>query len=139
MKKNILFIAAFSLLFLSGCQTLSFKDRQKLYINENAAFVGKSYDELIKGKGVPTATATLTSSGKVVEYLTTQMEYSGGGYYGYPGPFYYGNGHHGRNWAYYNDMSWYPVQSWTSICRLDFVVSPQNIVESWKYEGNGCF
>lgn len=139
MKKTILFCVVSSLLFLSGCQTLNFKERQKLFKNENTAFVGKTYDELIKEKGVPTGTATLTNSGKVVEYFTTQTEVSGGGYYGYPGPLYYGNGYWGRNWGYYGDMSMYPVQSWTSSCKLDFVVSPQSVVESWKYEGNGCF
>jgi hypothetical protein len=138
MKKIISVCAALTLL-LSGCQTLSLKERQNLFTTENGAYVGKTHDDLIKGKGVPSGTANLTNSGKVVEYYTAQVEISGGGYYGYPAARFIGNANGGGSWIYPEHMRSFPIQSWTFVCKIDFVVTPQNIVESWKYEGNGCF
>jgi hypothetical protein len=44
-----------------------------------------------------------------------------------------------RDWIYGDYMQSFPVQTWLSVCKVDFVVSSKNLVESWKYEGKGCF
>ena len=133
---RMLVICAVSVLALSGCETMSSKHRHKLFIVENSAYVGKTYDDLIKGKGVPSRVATLSDSGKVVEYYDSQIEYSAGGYYGYPMPRYIG---YAGPWMYADQMPPVPVQSWSTSCKIDFVISPKSVVESWKYAGKGCF
>lgn len=126
-------------LVLAGCSTLSNEERQKLFAGENDVFVGKTYDELVLGKGVPTGTATLSDGGKVVEYYNAQIEISGGETYYFPSTVFVQNTTGGGNWVFVEQMRSIPVRSWNKICKLDFVVSPKNVVASWKYEGRGCY
>jgi len=124
---------------LSGCGSLSMKERQKIFADGNEIYVGKTFDDLVKSKGVPTATATLSDGSKVVEYFTSQVEVSGGGYYPFPTTTYIRNSNGGGTWVYVEHMQSLPVRTWNKICKIDFVVSPKSIVETWKYEGKGCF
>lgn len=127
------------LLLLAGCGSFSVKERQKAFADENEVYVGKTFDDLVKGKGVPTGTATLSDGSKVVEYYNAQVEISGGGSYPYPVSTYVRNRDGTGSWVYWEHMHTLPVRSWNKICKIDFVVSAKNIVESWKYEGKGCY
>ena len=127
------------ILVLSGCATLSIKERQKIFTDEHEIFLGKTFDELVKGKGVPTGTATLSDGSRVVEYYNAQVEISGGGSYPFPTSTYVRNANGSGTWIYIEHMQSLPVRSWSKICKIDFVVSAKNIVESWKYEGKGCY
>lgn len=126
-------------LVLTGCGSLSMKERQKIFEDGNANFAGKTFDELVKGKGVPTGTATLSDGSRVVEFYTSQVEISGGGSYPFPASTYVRNSNGGGTWVYVEHMQTMPIRSWNKICKVDFVVSPNGIVETWKYEGKGCY
>jgi hypothetical protein len=136
--KYPVFLCLAAALLVSGCDTLSVKERQKLFTDENDAYIGKTYDELVKGKGVPTGTATLSDGSKVVEYYNAQVEITGGGTYAFPAATYVQNTH-GGTWVYMQPVQSMPVRSWNKICKIDFIVSPKNTVESWKYDGKGCY
>lgn len=138
MKPIIPFCIALTL-GLSGCGTLSTQERQKAFMSENDAFVGKSHDDLIKDKGVPTGTATLSDGSKVVEYYNAQVEVSGGGYYAFPSTTYLTHANGTRTWIYMDHMQTIPVRSWYKICKIDFIVSSTDIVASWKFDGKGCY
>jgi hypothetical protein len=137
--KRIISICVASAIVLSGCNTLNYKERKQMFTTENNTFIGKTYDDLIKGKGVPSGTASLTDTGKVVEYYNSQLEVTGGGYYGYPHMNYGVHAYGGRNMFYGDYAQSFPVQTWLSVCKIDFVVSSKNVVESWKFDGMGCF
>lgn len=138
MKSNIPILLALALL-LSGCDTLKIKEREQAFVDENNAYVSKTFDELVKGKGVPTGTATLSDGSKVVEYYHAQIEISGGGSYTFPAATYVENSAGGRTWIYIDQMRSLPMRSWNKICKIDFLVSSKNVVESWKYDGKGCY
>lgn len=137
--KYFISICLASLFVLSGCATQSLEERKRMFMDENEAFIGKTYDELVKGKGVPTGTANLTDGSKLVEYYNAQIEISGGGSYTFPTTTYVRNATGGGTWVYVEQMQSIPVRSWNKICRIDFIVSPKNAVESWKYDGKGCY
>jgi len=137
--KNLIGVCLLSSLVLSGCGTLSFEERQKHFMDENEVFVGKTFDELVTGKGVPTGTATLTDGSKMVEYYNAQIEVTGGESYSFPTTTYVQNPNGGGNWIYVEQMYSLPVRSWNKVCKIDFKVTPTNIVESWKFDGKGCY
>lgn len=124
---------------LSGCQSMSSQERQKLFVTENDAYLGKSSDELIKGKGVPTGTSLLSDGSKMVEYYNAQVEISGGGFNSYPSITYHTHTNGTTTWVYMSDMQSIPIRSWQKVCRIDFLVNANNVVESWKYDGKGCY
>lgn len=124
---------------LSGCATMGSQEHQQAFTAENDAFVGKTSDELIKTKGVPTGTATLSDGSKVVEYYTTQIEISGGGFYSFPATTYMTDTNGSRTLVTIDHMRSLPVRSWQKICKIDFLVTANNVVASWKYDGKGCF
>lgn len=137
--ESILIITLALAIALPGCETLSTKERHHEFTSENDAYVGHSLDDLIKGKGVPTGTATLTDGSKMVEYYNAQVEISGGGYYPFSTATYHTHTNGTKTWVYMNHMQTIPVRSWNKVCRIDFLVNPQNIVESWKFDGKGCY
>lgn len=137
--KCLPYVSLALVLVFSGCSSLDVRELKKRFTDENQVFVGKTYDDLIKGKGVPTGSATLSDGSKVVEYYNAQIEISGGGSYPYPTTNYIPHPNGGGTWIYVDHMRSLPVRSWNKICKIDFVVSPKNTVESWKYEGKGCY
>ena len=137
--KPLSFICLFAALALSGCGSLSIKEREKIFTDENNAYIGKTHDELIKGKGVPTGTATLSDGSKVVEYNTVQVEISGGGSFHFPATAYIRNANGSNTWVYVEHEHALPVRAWNKVCKIDFMVTAKDIVESWKYDGKGCY
>jgi hypothetical protein len=137
--KQFLFICLTSALVLSGCGSLSIKEREKVFMAENNAYIGKTHDELIKGKGVPTGTATLSDGSKVVEYYNVLVEISGGGTFTFPTSAYIRNANGSNTWVYVEHEHALPVRAWNKVCKIDFMVTAKDIVESWKYDGKGCY
>ncbi len=138
--KKIMLLCAILCFALSGCVTQRIKERQAKFEAKNNQLIGKTYDDLIKGSGVPSGEAKLSDGSRIVEYLTSQTTISGGGSYPYPVTTYVPNRNGvGGFWVYSEGERSIPVTSTTYYCKLDFTVSAQNIVQSWKAEGNHCY
>lgn len=138
MKISSSILLAFTLA-LTACETLSPKERQLAFMAENNAYIGKSLDDLIKGKGVPTGTAVLSDGSKMIEYYNAQVEISGGGYYPFSTSTYHTHKNGTRTLVYVNQLQSMPVRSWNKICRIDYLINQQNLVESWQFDGKGCY
>lgn len=138
MKRYFLF--SLLAIALTGCGTLSSDARRQAFEAENAVYLGKTYDDLVRGKGVPTGNATLSDGSKVAEYYRSQVEIVGGGYLTYPTSSYIRNANGGGgSWIEINQTRALPIRALNKICKIDFLISPGNQLESWKYEGKGCF
>lgn len=139
MKRVIGLLVILSLA-LSGCGLQRIKEQKAKFTETNNQLVGKTYDDLIKEKGVPTGEAKLSNGGKVVEYFNSSTETSGGGSYSTPTTTYVPNPNGGvGTWVQGQQQQHIPVSSHTLSCKLNFVISPQNIIESWKTDGNKCY
>ncbi|MDP1634668.1 MAG: hypothetical protein Q8L69_08290, partial [Gallionellaceae bacterium] len=80
MKKVIGLLVILSLA-LSGCGQQRIKEQKAKFTETNNQLVGRTYDDLIKEKGVPTGEAKLSDGSKVVEYFNSSTVISGGGSY----------------------------------------------------------
>ncbi len=139
MKKTICACVVLALA-LSGCETQRIKERQAKFEESNNRLIGKSYDDLVRKTGVPSGEAKLTDGSRRVEYLNRQTTISGGGSYPVPIATYIPNRNGvGGFWVYTEGERTIPITSNTYYCKLDFTVSPQNIVVSWSAEGNHCY
>ncbi len=139
MKKIIGLCAILAFAF-SGCGTQRIKELQAKYEAMNDQFIGKTYDELVRGKGVPTGEAKLTDGSRIVEYFSSETIVSGGGSYPVPVSTYVPNQNGvGGVWIYGEKERSFPVSSRTYYCKLDFTISHQNLIKSWKAEGNHCY
>ena len=139
MNKIILLCVTMSL-SLSGCGLTQIKEQKAKFVEANNQLVGKTYDDLIKEYGVPTGDAKLSDGGKVVEYYKSSTEIWGGGSYSISTPIYVPNTNGGvGTWIYNQQQHNSPVNSTTESCKLDFVISSKNVIESWKARGNACY
>ena len=139
MKKIILLCMIFSFV-LSGCNTQRLKEQHAKFEEKYNQLIGKTYDDLIRREGVPTGEAKLSDGSRVVEYLNSQTSISGGGSYPVPISTYIPNlSGTGGVWVYGEMERSNPVLSRTYYCKLDFIVSAQSIIQSWKAEGNHCY
>jgi hypothetical protein len=126
----------FLLLALSGCGNL--EKRRDTFVAQMDAFVGKSIDEVIKIKGVPTGTAELVSGGRVVEYAKSNRVTSGGGTFATYRSVYVPSAN-GGSYVSIPVNHTVPVSTSEENCKLLFTVSKDNIVVNWKAEGNNCY
>lgn len=136
MGKVKLFVLTLAVIALGGCGIAA--KRKEAFTAQMDSYIGQSLDEVIKAKGVPTATADLSNGGKVVEYSSSKMITSGGGSYTsyrsvyLPGP-------NGGTWTQVPVQNNMPIDTTEARCKLLFTVSKENKVESWKAEGNRCY
>lgn len=138
--KKIIGLCAIIVFACSGCGTQRIKELQAKYEGRNNQFIGKTYDELIRGLGVPSGEATLTDGSRIVEYSGSETVISGGGSYPVPVSSYVPNPNGvGGFWVYGEKERSLPVSSSTYYCKLDFTISPKNLVQSWKAKGNRCY
>lgn len=138
--KKVIFVVMVISFTLSGCKLAQIKEQKAKFTETNNQLVGKTYDDLIKEKGVPTGEAKLSNGGKVVEYFHSSTETSGGGSYSTPTTTYVPNPYGGAGvWVQGQQQKHIPVRSEEMTCKLNFVISPQNIIESWKADGNKCY
>lgn len=136
MNKSGLAILALVTVALAGCGVAA--KRKEAFTAEMDSYLGQSLDEVIKAKGVPTATADLSNGGKVVEYSSSKMITSGGGSFTtyksvyLPGP-------NGGTWTQVPVQNNTPISTSEARCKLLFTVSKDGLVENWKAEGNRCY
>lgn len=136
MKVSKLAILLLATMALAGCGVM--EKRKAAFTAELDSYVGKSLDEVIKAKGVPTGTADLSNGGKVVEYSSSKMITGGGGSYTsyesvfVPGP-------NGGSLTQVPVQKSRPITTSEARCKLLFTVSKAGIVENWKAEGNSCY
>lgn len=138
MKNRLSIALVFASALLVACGSAKRDERRAAFELKLNSFIGQSIDAVIQARGVPSATASLTTGGRVIEYSQSRLETSGGGSYTTytsvytPGP----NG---------GTITQIPIQNHTAIstyeanCKILFSVSSTNVVESWKSEGNNCY
>lgn len=133
IKLLVLVLTAFA---ISGCGIVA--KRKEAFVAEMDSYVGRSIDEVIKTRGVPTGTAPLSNGGKVVEYSSSKMITSGGGSYTTYESLYI-PGTNGGKWAQVPVQNSTPITTSEARCKLLFTVSKDGLVENWKAEGNRCY
>jgi hypothetical protein len=118
--KRIVWLSVILALVLPGCGTQQIKELQAKYEDKNNQLIGKSYDELVKGMGVPSGEARLSDGSRIVEYSIARTRISGGGSYPFPVSTYipHQNGA-GGFWVYSERERSMPVSSRTDYCKLE--------------------
>ena len=126
-----------AVLLLAGCASMNEEAARKFQV-EMDGYVGRPVDELILARGVPTATATLSSGGKVLEYVTSRTSISGGYSYLTYTPVFVPNNSGGGTWISVPSHQTAPLHTSERYCKLTFQVAPDSKVLNWKAEGNDC-
>lgn len=126
-----------ALLALAGCASID-EEAARKFQAEMDGYVGKSVDELILARGVPTATAALSSGGKVLEYSTHRSSVSGGYSYLSYTPVFVPNSSGGGTWISVPSHQTAPIYTSEWRCKLTFQISADNQVLNWRAEGNDC-
>lgn len=129
-------IAGLALLLLCGCASQA--QRKAKFYQSLDPFVGGTADDLVLAKGPPSNSFTLTTGGRVFEYADSHSVTSGGGSYPIGGPVLVSD-RHGGGWIAPPVYHSIPVTTTEYSCRVLVRISPANLVESWSWEGNGCF
>ena len=124
-------------LVLAGCASMN-EEAVRQFQAEMDGYVGRSADELILARGVPTASAPLSTGGKLLEYSKSRTSISGGGSYTTYTPVFVPNTSGGGTWISVPSQQTVPIHSSERGCKLTFQVSTDNIVLNWKAEGNEC-
>lgn len=130
--KHAVLMAA--LLVLSGC--VSMEQRRSEFTASMDAWVGKSLDELVQAKGPPTGSFTLSSGKRVIEYLRKDTMFVGGDAMTTMTPVFVPNG---GGWVYVPQQAYFPARSTTLTCKIVLTVTKENVIESWRAEGNDCY
>ena len=123
---------------LVACGVAKRDERRAAFEATLNGFIGQSIDKVIQAKGVPTATANLTTGGKVVEYSKSQLLTSGGGSYTTYRQV-YTPGSYGGAWTQVPFQNITGISTLEESCKIWFSVSGNNVVESWNDEGNRCY
>lgn len=108
------------------------EQRQQAIARMNS-LVGQHQDEAIKTLGPPTSSAKLASGGSVLEWMRSQQQSGGGGSYTTFTPTLVKG-----QWVNVPQQQAQPVWSQTVSCRILMNVGANQLVESWRAEGNGC-
>lgn len=124
-------------LALAGCTAMNEEAARKLQA-EMDGYVGRSVDELILARGVPTASATLSTGGRVLEYLSSRTSISGGYSYLTYTPVFVPNSSGGGAWISVPSHQTAPLRTAERRCKLTFEVSAAGLVLNWRAEGDDC-
>jgi hypothetical protein len=124
-------------LVLAGCASMN-EEVARQFQAEMDGYVGRSVDELILARGVPTASAPLSTGGQVLEYSKSQTSISGGNSYATYTPVFVPNSSGGGTWISVPSHQTSPIHTSERSCKLTFQVSADNTVLNWKAEGNDC-
>lgn len=122
---------------LAGCASMN-DEVARQFQAEMDGYVGRSADELILARGVPTASAPLSSGDKVLEYSKSRTTISGGHPYITYNPVFVPNPSGGGTWISVPSQQTSPIHASERSCKLTFQVSADNTVLNWKAEGNDC-
>ena len=101
---------------IAGCATTG------KYETKLQSWVGHSVTELTQGWGVPRNTVTLGDGSKAFEYL------SGG-----PSQAYASTQYNSMTKSYDTDITTYQ-----NYCKTTFFIGSDDLVKSWRWEGNTC-
>lgn len=126
-----------SVLAFVGCKTM--EQRKTEFAENTDRFIGKNADDLVIAKGPPSNTYTLSTGGKVFEYSKSAMVTRGGGSTTVMKSTYVPNSSGYGSWVQVPTQQANPVYSREQSCKILFQVSPANIIDSWKAEGNACY
>lgn len=137
--RPLLVLMLSSAAILSGCGIAQRQEAEKAFQLEMEGYVGRSADEILMARGVPTSTAELSNGGRVLEYSSNRSVTSGGGSYTVNKPVYIPDPSGPGRWVNVPTQSTNPVHTRQKQCKLIFVVLPENVVQSWKADGNDCF
>jgi hypothetical protein len=130
-------IALVCSLVLVGCASMN-EETLRQFRAEMDGYVGRSADELILSRGVPTASVALSTGAKVLEYSTSRTSISGGTSYATYTPVFVPNASGGGTWISVPSHQSSPIHTSERSCKLTFQVSSDNTVLNWKAEGNDC-
>lgn len=123
---------------LSGC--VSMEERRAAFYYSLDPFIGKTADELVLAKGVPTGSYTLSTGGRVLEYARSRLVTRGGGSMTvYRQVYVPGKNGAAGAWVTVPMEQAMPANTMEESCKILFQISPKNVVESWKHEGNACY
>lgn len=136
MRRIAVYTLTFSAL-LAGCASMN-EEAARRFQAEMDGYVGKPVDELILARGVPTASATLSSGGKVLEYSSSRTSVSGGYSYLSYTPVFVPSSTGGGTWISVPTHQTAPIQSMELRCKLTFQIAPDQKVLNWRAEGNDC-
>ena len=129
-------VAVLALFLLSACASEA--QRKARFYQAMDPFVGGTADDLVLAKGPPSNSFTLTTGGRVFEYMQRQTVTSGGDSYPIGGPVVVSD-RHGGGWVLPPVYHRIPVTTAEYYCKILVRISPANVVESWSAEGNGCY
>ncbi len=119
-------------LMLTGCGAI--QARKERYAAEQNKWVGRSVDDLVSAKGVPTGTFSLSNGGKIIEYAKSESKTSGGGSHTV-----YKSVYQNGQWVQVPQQQANPISTYTANCKTIFKASKVNIIESVTLEGNDCY
>jgi hypothetical protein len=125
------FAAVCAAILLTSCAQMQ-AEREAAVARLNA-LVGQHADEAIKALGPPTASASLSNGGAVLEWRKTEQRSGGGSSY----TTYRSTIVNGQVVSIPQQQH-SPMWSRTVECRLLMTVAASQHVESWRREGNGC-
>lgn len=135
-KLSLLVLLIASLFGLTGCGIAKRQQAKADFQSQMNGLIGKSSDALILARGVPTSTASLSDGGKVLEYVKSRTETSGGGSYTQTRAIYQPAT---NSYIYVPVQQNIPIGSETMNCKIIVHVSSENKILSWKSEGNDCY
>lgn len=135
IKPGILAMTALlASVLLGGCATT--EQRRAEFGATMDAWVGKPLDDMVQAHGPPTSSFTLSNGKRVVEYLRKDTVITGGEPLTAMTPVFVPNG---GGWVYVPQPVYFPPHSATFVCRILLTVSKDNVIESWRSEGNDCY
>jgi len=134
------FVPSFIVLVaIAGCGLARIEEQRARFVEINNGLVGKSYDDLLRTRGIPTRQASLSDGGRIVEYEKSETVTAGGGSVSVPASAYIAHRGGGGTWVHGTTQQAMPVVSRANSCLLGFAISPAGVVEAWKAVGNACY
>lgn len=130
MKKTAIVVCA---LLMVGCA--STQQRKGEFTVAMDAWIGKSADDLVLDKGPPTGSFQLSNGQRILEYLEKETVINRSSGFAASTGIVSGDG----SWFFIPRYTFAPDRSTTWTCKVLFTVTPQNIIESWKSQGNNCY
>lgn len=133
--KTVLIVALLAV--LTGCATS--EQRRAAFAGSLDAWIGKTSDQLVLARGLPTSTYELSTKKRILEYLRRETVTRGGGTYTTSTPVLVPDGNGGGRWVSVPQQHVDPVFTATFTCKVTFIVTAAGLVESWKSEGDDCY
>ncbi len=136
MRMNKSILMTMLLVSLVGCA--STENYEKIL----ESWIGANADRLIQAWGPPESAYELSDGSKVLQW-NSRRTITTGGYASYQPVTTYTSGSYSGAGSYSGTSTTYvptttPVQTYDMQCVTRFTVSRDNIVKSWRWQGNDC-